>query len=45
MMKTSSVPGVFAAGDAALAMQNATLASADGVRAGASLHRSLIFVD
>jgi thioredoxin reductase len=43
MMKTSSVPGVFAAGDAALAMQNATLASADGVRAGASLHRSLIF--
>ena len=41
-MKATTVPGVFAAGDAALAM-NATIASASGVMAGAALHRSLIF--
>jgi thioredoxin reductase len=41
-MKMTTVPGVFAAGDAALAM-NATIASAAGVMAGAALHRSLIF--
>ena len=40
--KMTTVPGVFAAGDAALAM-NATIASAAGVMAGAALHRSLIY--
>jgi thioredoxin reductase len=40
--KETSVPGVFAAGDAALAM-NATLAAASGVMAGASAHQSLVF--
>jgi len=40
--KETSVAGVFAAGDAALPMANATLASADGVMAGASAHRSMI---
>jgi thioredoxin reductase len=34
---------VFAAGDAAMMMHNATLASADGVMAGVSLHRSMVF--
>lgn len=42
-MKMTTVPGVFAAGDAAMLMHNATLASADGVMAGVSLHRSLVF--
>lgn len=41
--KMTSVPGVFAAGDAAAAMHNATLASAAGVLAGVSAHRSLVF--
>jgi len=41
-LKRTSVPGVFAAGDAAIARHNATFASADGVMAGVSLHRSLI---
>jgi thioredoxin reductase len=40
--KATSVPGVFAAGDAALAM-NATIAAASGVMAGAAAHQSLIF--
>jgi thioredoxin reductase len=40
--KATSVPGVFAAGDAARAMHNATLASADGVMAGVGAHQSLI---
>jgi thioredoxin reductase len=40
--KATTVPGVFAAGDVALAM-NATLAAAAGVMAGASAHQSLIF--
>lgn len=39
----TSVPGVFAAGDITRAMHNATLASADGVMAGASVHQSLVF--
>jgi len=38
----TNVPGVFAAGDAALAMHNATLASAGGVLAGVAAHRSLV---
>ena len=40
--KATTVPGVFAAGDAARPMQNATLASADGVLAGVGAHQSLI---
>ena len=39
--KTTSVPGVFAAGDAALPMSNATFASADGAMAGLATHQSL----
>ena len=42
-MKMTTVHGVFAAGDAAMMMHNATLASADGVMAGVSLHRSMVF--
>jgi len=41
-MQQTSVPGVFAAGDAASQMYNATLASAAGVMAGAAAHRSLV---
>ncbi|MCG7507298.1 NAD(P)/FAD-dependent oxidoreductase [Mesorhizobium retamae] len=41
--KATSIPGVFAAGDAARGMHNATWASADGVTAGAAVHHSLIF--
>lgn len=39
--KLTSVPGVYAAGDAARAMHNATFASADGVMAGVGAHQSL----
>ena len=42
-MKMSTVPGVYAAGDLAMAFSNATLASADGLMAGVSIHRSLVF--
>jgi len=42
-MKTSTVPGVYAAGDVAMAFSNATLASADGLIAGVSMHRALVF--
>lgn len=41
-MQHTSVPGVFAAGDAASAMYNATFASAAGVMAGVSAHRALV---
>ncbi|KQW31675.1 thioredoxin reductase [Rhizobium sp. Root274] len=41
-MGSTSLPGVFAAGDAASPMHNATLASASGVMAGISAHRALI---
>ena len=41
--KQTSVPGVFAAGDASSLMTNATFASASGVAAGVGAHRSLIF--
>lgn len=44
-LKQTTVPGVFAAGDAARMMSNVTLAAADGVMAGISLHRSLIEED
>ena len=40
--KMTTVAGVYAAGDVAQIMQNATFASADGVLAGSSLHRSFI---
>jgi thioredoxin reductase len=43
MMKTTSVPGVFACGDAALAAGSVAFAVADGARAGIAAHRSLIF--
>ena len=39
--KETTVPGVYAAGDAARAPHNATWASADGVTAGVSAHQSL----
>lgn len=41
--KLTTVPGVYAAGDAARAPHNATWAAADGVTAGVSLHQSLVF--
>lgn len=41
-LRQTSVPGVFAAGDAAIPMSNATLASASGVMAGVCAHRSLV---
>lgn len=44
-MQQTSVPGVFAAGDAATAMFNATIASAAGVMAGVSAHRALVLED
>lgn len=41
-LRETTVPGVYAAGDAIRAMHNATLASADGVMAGIAAHRSMI---
>lgn len=41
-MQQTDVPGVFAAGDAASQVYNATLASAAGVMAGAAAHRALV---
>ena len=41
-LQQTSVTNVFAAGDAAQPMHNATLASAAGVMAGVAAHRSLI---
>lgn len=43
MMKETTVPGVFACGDAALPMGAVSFAVADGTRAGSSAHQSLIF--
>ncbi|MFU8864285.1 MAG: NAD(P)/FAD-dependent oxidoreductase [Rhodobacterales bacterium] len=43
VMQATSVAGVFAAGDLASPMPNATLAAAAGVMAGGAAHRSLIF--
>lgn len=40
--QATSVPGLYAAGDAARPMHNATLASADGVMAGVGAHQSLV---
>jgi thioredoxin reductase len=41
--KETSVPGVFACGDAALAKNTVSFAVADGVRAGIGAHQSLVF--
>jgi thioredoxin reductase len=41
--QATSVPGVYAAGDAASLLQNVTGASASGVMAGAAAHQSLVF--
>lgn len=41
-MGATSLPGVFAAGDAASPMHNATMASAASVMAGIAAHRALI---
>jgi thioredoxin reductase len=41
--KLTTVPGVYAAGDAARAPYNASWPAADGVTAGVSLHQSLVF--
>ncbi len=43
--KETTVPGVYAAGDAARAPHNATWASADGVTAGIAAHRALVMAD
>ena len=40
--RQTSVPGVYAAGDAATPMHSATLASASGVMAGVGAHQSLL---
>ncbi|MBX3188560.1 MAG: NAD(P)/FAD-dependent oxidoreductase [Labilithrix sp.] len=42
-MKATTVPGVFACGDVALPAGSVALAVGDGVRAGISAHRSLVF--
>ena len=42
-MQATTVAGVFAAGDLASPMPNATLAAAAGVMAGGAAHRTLIF--
>jgi len=43
MMKETTVPGVFACGDAGLPMGSVSFAVADGVRAGVGTHQSLVF--
>ncbi|WLH37856.1 NAD(P)/FAD-dependent oxidoreductase [Pseudomonas sp. FP2196] len=43
-MQQTSIPGVFACGDAALAAGSVAVSVGDGARAGASTHRSLVFV-
>jgi thioredoxin reductase len=42
-LKETTVPGVFAAGDVAQPMGSVSFAVADGARAGASVHQSLVF--
>lgn len=43
MVKETTVPGVFACGDAARAMGSVAFAVADGAQAGFGTHRSLMF--
>ncbi|WP_434576959.1 NAD(P)/FAD-dependent oxidoreductase [Pseudomonas sp. Z5-35] len=43
MTRETSLPGVFACGDAAMPFGSVALAVGDGVRAGSGVHRSLIF--
>jgi thioredoxin reductase len=43
MTGQTSVPGVFATGDAAMPFGSIALSVGDGVRAGSGVHRSLIF--
>jgi thioredoxin reductase len=43
MMKATSIPGVYAAGDAARMAGSVAFAVADGAMAGAAAHQSLIF--
>ncbi|QND55061.1 NAD(P)/FAD-dependent oxidoreductase (plasmid) [Phyllobacterium sp. 628] len=45
MFKETTVPGVFACGDAARAMGSVAVAVGDGTMAGAGTHQSLIFRD
>ncbi len=42
-MRETSVPGVFACGDAALAAGNVAIAVGDGARTGGAVHHSLLF--
>jgi thioredoxin reductase len=42
-MRETSVPGVFACGDAAIAAGNVAIAVGDGARTGGAAHQSLIF--
>lgn len=44
-MKATTVPGVFATGDAARPFGSVTFAVGDGAQAGFSTHRSLLFPD
>ncbi len=45
LWKQTTVPGVYAAGDAAAFPSNISMAIADGVRAGIGLHQSLVVED
>ncbi|MCX7081209.1 MAG: NAD(P)/FAD-dependent oxidoreductase [Pseudomonas sp.] len=42
-IRQTSVPGVFACGDAAIAAGNVAIAVGDGARTGGAVHQSLIF--
>lgn len=42
-LRETSVPGVFACGDAAIAAGNVAIAVGDGARTGAAVHQSLLF--
>ena len=42
-MKATTIPGVFACGDAARAFGNVAFAVGDGAQAGAATHQSLMF--